>query len=131
MKYDYIEIPLMAKYTIEINRNVSSFLQAGPYLGFLISSTIAGTGSAAAQDPLTVVNYITDQPKFDYGFAFGGGAIFNFGNTSINVNICYSIGMLSAVKNQLQNSGLTVGALAAENNPLKNSALSIMVGFLL
>jgi hypothetical protein len=110
MKYDYIEIPFLVKYTLETRTSFRPFLLAGPYLGILVSSRMAGTGSSAGVDPITVETDITNQRTFDYGFAFGGGIRFDLGNISMNINLRYSIGMIAADKGQLKNSGFSIMA---------------------
>jgi hypothetical protein len=71
---------------------------------------MAGTGSSAGVDPITVETDITNQRTFDYGFAFGGGIRFDLGNISMNINLRYSIGMIAADKGQLKNSGFSIMA---------------------
>jgi hypothetical protein len=110
MKYDYIEIPVLVRYTLETHTSFRPFLLAGPYLGILVSSRMAGTGSSAGVDPITVETDITNQRTFDYGFAYGGGVRFDLGNISMNINLRYSIGMLAADKGQLKNSGFSIMA---------------------
>jgi len=111
MRYDYIEIPLLAKYTLTTNSSFRPFLIAGPYLGILISSALFESGTVTAgEDPITVLSDITGQQRIDYGLTFGGGARFDIGTNSFNVNIRYSVGEVAADKGELKNTGISIMA---------------------
>ena len=109
MKYDYIELPLLGKYSFEALGNFRPFLLAGPYVGILINSkmSVLGTDQTLAQTAL-VESDISDQQKFDFGITFGGGVSYNLGKIGLNINFRYSIGMLNVDKASLKNSGFSI-----------------------
>ena len=84
MKYDYLEFPLLGKYTFATPGNIKPSFYAGPYLGFLLSSKAEANGNSAD---------ISDQKSVDFGLAFGAGADINVGNGSVGLIVRYGLGL--------------------------------------
>ncbi|MBK9153543.1 MAG: PorT family protein [Chloracidobacterium sp.] len=93
---NYIEVPVMAKYTFVPDRNQSFYLLGGPYAGFLINAKTKTRGSSTlyidnsgtplllppANQPLPPISFdadtdVTDSIKrFNFGITAGGGVKF-------------------------------------------------------
>lgn len=70
-KFNYINIPLLFRYSI---RNNSLFVNAGPYLGLLLKEI--ETTDATSFSPKTISNNTGNFTTTDFGLSFGIGALF-------------------------------------------------------
>jgi len=111
-KLNYLDFPVLFKYTFATSGSTKPFLFAGPSLGILMSAKgkleVVGMGSEDGSiKPL--------YKSTDLGFVIGGGV--NLGqNASIDGR--YSMGL-----SNIASSDLPLGVT------IKNSALSLMVGY--
>jgi len=84
MKYNYLEFPLLGKYTFTTPGTIKPSIYAGPYVGFLLSSKAEANGNTSD---------ISDQKGVDFGLAFGAGADFNVGNSTVGLIARYGLGL--------------------------------------
>ena len=126
---NYLEIPVMAKYTINLGKSSGFYLDLGPYLGILFNANQKTSGSsivyadAGGTEPVSV-NPQTSQPfpvSFDantnvttdinrLNFGITGGIGFSqgvgFGNISLDIRGNYGITNLQKdTKNGSNNTG--------------------------
>ncbi len=105
---DYIEIPVLFRYTIETTGNIKPMLFAGPAVAFKLTSKVKATSGGASEE--------MDIPGFkstDFGLVFGGG----IGIGKISVDIRYTMGLTKLIE------------IEGEPGNLKNSVFSLMVGY--
>jgi hypothetical protein len=116
-KLEYIELPIMAKYIIETERQLQPNLIFGPYVGFKIGSKVE-EGNAGGQIG-TLQPYIVDISdklnKIDAGLAIGAGSAIILNNLNLNFQAKYSIGLTPVFKDEADNGG-------------KNRAFTLSVG---
>ncbi len=114
----YIDVPLLLKVNIPLDGNVSPFLTAGGYIGYLLDA------KAEFGD---VTEDISDEVKdISYGLLFGVGA--NFGNFFVEAR--YDYGLSNIFDNDLFDDELNGGDFDDINFDFKvrNSGFSIAVG---
>lgn len=113
LKIDYLELPLLAKFTIPTQGNLKPSFFAGPYGAIKLSDQgkleIFGLG---------IEEGLIDVNGLDFGLIFGIGLDFGIKGGAFLLDIRYSLG--------LTNISDPVPLVADE---LKNRAFSIMLGF--
>jgi len=102
IKLDYIEIPLLLKYSISPGENVCPFVFAGPALGILMSA------KSDSEDIKSICN------STDIGLVLGGGVEFESG---VSIDLRYDMGMTK------------VWDVEGEDYKDKNIVISLMVGY--
>ncbi len=112
LKLDYLEIPVLAKYTFGLpGAPVKPSIFAGPALGLKLSSKVKveGFGESEEED-------LEDVKDTDFGLVFGAGLAFNLGSNSVGVDVRYNLGLTS-----IDDTG--------EGFDVKNNVISLMVSF--
>lgn len=84
MKYDYLEVPLLGKYSFATAGNVKPSFYVGPYVGFLLSSKAEADGNSVD---------ISDQNGVDIGLMFGVGTDFVVGRSTVGLIARYGLGL--------------------------------------
>jgi len=102
VKLDYIEIPVLVKYSIESDGSASPFIFAGPAISFLVSAKIDST------------DFKEYMKSTDIGLVLGGGVEFESG---ISIDLRYDMGMTK------------VWDVEGEDYKDKNIVISLMVGY--
>ena len=101
-KLNYIEVPILAKYSIDATESVKPHVIAGPYLGINITSKQAAGGQSQNLQNISTT---------DFGIAAGAGV-----NVSgIDITARYDLGL-----SQLPDSG---------NSDFKNGAIMLTAGY--
>lgn len=119
-KLNYINVPIMAKYYVA----PSFAIEAGPYVGFLMSANAEGSATAAG---ITTEfdDDIKDQLK-SVDFGVGVGASFNLDN-GFFIGARYNLGLSKIGEESTQNvGGVEVTTEAAD---IKNSVFQVGVGY--
>ena len=88
LKFDYLEIPVLFKYIVPTQGNVSPFFFAGPQVGFLLSAK-SDPGGEDIKDAFESV---------DFGLAFGAGANIKMESFTLMFDGRYSLGLTNVVK---------------------------------
>lgn len=119
-KIDYINVPIMAKYYIA----PSFAVEAGPYVGFLMSSKTEGTINSMGQN----VSVESDEKDFSNSidFGVGVGASFNLDN-GFFIGARYNLGLSKIGKD----SSRTIGGVEISTEALdtKNAVIQVGVGY--
>ncbi|WLD24487.1 porin family protein [Flavobacterium dauae] len=123
-KYDYINVPIMAKYYVI----PSVAIEAGPYVGFLISAEAEYEGTITAAG-VTQTEKSTEDMK-DYSnsidFGVGIGASFNMDN-GFFVGARYNLGLTKMGKEYTETiDGTEYKSEAAD---IKNGVIQVSVGY--
>lgn len=107
MKNDYLEVPLLARYTFTQSPKVHPFLLAGPSLGFSTSCKFEADGESIDCDDDVDLN------TFDLGGIAGAGLEFPVGRNAISIGARYDFGFNEVIK----------------DSDSKNRTISFLVGF--
>ena len=85
IKVDYLQLPVLAKFTYPLMDRVEPHLVVGPYFGFMVSSeSETDTGRMRDMDNFTT--------EVDLGGKIGLGTDLILGNTVLNARFEYSVG---------------------------------------
>lgn len=106
---DYIEIPVLFKYTFETKGNVKPVLFAGPSMAFKMTAKLKATYQGQSEE--------SDIPGFkssDIGLVFGGGLDIG---PKIRVDLRYTMGLTKLLE------------MDGETADIKNGVFSLMVGY--
>ncbi|MCC6770625.1 MAG: PorT family protein [Gemmatimonadaceae bacterium] len=87
LRLSYVEVPLMARLTLNRGGTMHPHLYAGPYLGFEVDCSVKGT--AAACDDIPGVN----THSVDVGGLLGGGVDYDVGPLVLTGGVRYSFGV--------------------------------------
>ena len=114
---DYLEIPVLAKYSSETQNNVKISLFAGPAFEFNLKSktNIKPEGGIEEEKDL-------DTKGFDYGLVLGLEVSIDVYYCKIIIESRYTLGLMIINKDWRNNPG-------GEDFEVKNSVLSLLVGF--
>jgi hypothetical protein len=117
----YIDVPLLLKVNIPLGENLTPFLSAGGYLGYLLGAEVEFEGSTE--------DISNDVKDISYGLLFGAGVNFGF----IFVEARYDHGMSNLFENDLFTSGEFNnnfnGDFGIDVN-IRNRGISLAVGFI-
>lgn len=102
---NYIEIPVLIKFKYELDNGLAPYIEAGPYVGFLISTEVEKNDQVIAEE-IKKINEI------DFGLAIGAGLSYH----CLSLGIRYSFGLVP------------VPDIEEENIDLKNHVFSIVAG---
>ena len=106
---DYIEIPVLFKYTFETKGNIKPVLFAGPSVALKMSAKLKASFQGTSED--------IDIPGFqssDIGLVFGGGIDIG---PRIRVDLRYTMGLTKLIE------------IEGQTGNLKNGVFSLMVGY--
>ena len=133
IKQTYLEVPVLLKYNIPTQGQISPNLFAGPYAAFKMSSKIEFEDvPAAAADELTSGD-IENAKSVDFGVAFGGGVDFAVGPKSkLTLDVRYSLGLTDAFDDDNGEDDDKIYLTDDQEKGLKfkNSDIRFMVGFM-
>lgn len=111
-KLDYLNVPLMVKYYVSEGFS----LEAGPQLGFLLSSKAEGDGvSIDLKDMMNTFEFALD---FGLGYKFENG---------INFSARYNLGISNIVKN---NGSILGEPMTSDNSKNHNEVVQLSVGYM-
>lgn len=97
VKSDYIEIPVMVKYTISTRSRTSPFLMAGPALALSIASTTnISVSESGAKLSVNVDNF--NERTVDVGVAVGAGVDIPVGRSMMTLDARYTGGLVNMWK---------------------------------
>jgi len=122
LKYDYLDIPLLAKFIVPMEGAIKPVVFVGPSFGILLSAKeeISGTGTMEGTTDVK-----DDLNSLDIGLVAGAGAEIGAGPGKVLVDVRYSMGFTTTEK-------LTdaIKALGRTEAPVvKNSVFSFMAGY--
>lgn len=119
-KVDYINVPIMAKYYVL----PSLAIEAGPYVGFLMSAKTEGTINSMGQNVSIDSDDKDSSNSIDFGV--GVGASFNL-NNGFFIGARYNLGLTKVGKD----SSLTIGGVEVSREALdtKNTVIQVGVGY--
>lgn len=95
-KIDYLEVPVLAKFSLGPPGPISPSFVIGPYAGYLLNSEIKGENESGS----ITRNLDDDTATVDFGLIAGVGVDFNLGLTKVNVQTRYGYGFIDAFENQ-------------------------------
>lgn len=116
MKLDYLEIPLLVKYTLGKQGKITPSLFAGPFLGFKMSSTLKTTVTAQGVTESEEED-LEDVKSTNFGLVFGGELTYNMGSFVLFFDVRYSLGLSNIVDTD-----------EADPGTVKVHAFTIMIG---
>jgi hypothetical protein len=96
-KYNYLQIPVMARYTPPALRNGNSsiFFNAGPYASILLKSE----RHLSNGDEQPASQKVSDDKTPDLGIILGGGGVYKINKLKLQFDLRYNMG-LNKVDNQ-------------------------------
>jgi opacity protein-like surface antigen len=92
---DYLEVPILAKFSLPLNGKAIPYLVAGPYAALSMREKLRVQDTAA-----TLVTDLGNSEKNDVGLIFGAGVDLKAGNGKIFFETRYEIGFLPVIKNE-------------------------------
>jgi len=94
---DYLEIPLLFKYTYDTGTGFSPFVTAGGYIAFMLDSPDMERTSDI--EMIEGEGLITAEcfESSDFGLVLGGGVTYSYSIVSLSVEARYSLGLSSVV----------------------------------
>ena len=107
-KVNYLEIPLMFRYTLDLSEALLPYAMAGPSIGLLTNAKLK-VKDGGEQDEKDNTNF------FDFGVGFGGGVKHPRGNKTFFAEIRYVLGLANINKE-------------ADESTVKNRGLQIVAG---
>ncbi|UCF05814.1 MAG: PorT family protein [bacterium] len=87
--FTYIDIPLLARFSVPTEGSLVPSFFGGPYLGFLMSAT--------AERALVEEDIKESLKDTDYGLVFGAGLDYRVGDGHVFLDIRYSFGLTTIV----------------------------------
>ena len=125
-KVDYIEVPVLFKFTPQTESNIKPAFFAGPAVAMLMSAKISNGGSVDIKDALK---------SMDFGIAAGAGLGIEMETMTITIDARYTYGMMKVVDykefNKLVEESdelvFTDGELT-EDPKITNTNISVMFG---
>lgn len=100
-KLDYVEVPVLAKISVDPPGPFSPHIVVGPYAAYNINSELdVSAGSASVIEDFS--EFTSD---IDFGGVIGVGADFSLGVTKLNIQARYSRGLLDVNDNGFEDEG--------------------------
>lgn len=91
---DYIEIPVLVRFTLPTRARVNPFLFAGGSIAFNTASELELNASSASDGGEASLSLpIVNARKTQYNFVYGVGMSVRLGNTTLELAACHSIGL--------------------------------------
>lgn len=132
-KYDYIEIPLLAIYTIPLKSGFNPCFFVGPSLGINLTADIDIEGeNHITHEALTgSIDYSEVTNKMEFGLVIGGGFGYAVGRGQITFDARFDLGLSKTIK-----GGETVGVIDGEEyretipeEDTKNIGFALLLGY--
>ncbi len=112
-KIDYLEMPVVLKFTMPIQGTIKPYVMTGPYFAYNISAKLA-----IGDDQNRIERDMSDAVKdIDFGTVFGGGIDFELPVGKIVFDFRYGLGMI------------TIDEPNGEQADVKNDAFSLTLGY--
>lgn len=119
----YIEVPVLVKYMIPTEGNISPSIFAGPAVGFLMSAKAKATVDGTEED-MDIKDYLK---SIDFGVAFGAGVDFAVGEKGkITFDARYTLGLTNG--NDVSAADAAAAGMDVDDS-FKNGVISVMVGY--
>ena len=112
LKNDYIEIPLLARWSAPMSGSIRPFALVGPSVGINMSCKLEGEQDGQSES-VDCEDFGGEVNTLDLGGLLGGGIEFPVGTRAMSIGARYTFGMNEAIK----------------DSDSKNRALSFLVGF--
>lgn len=121
---DYLEIPVLFRYSYQTGTGFHPFLLAGPYMAFVLDSPDMVRDSEL--EALEEAGRITGDcfESSDFGFIAGAGIDFTYSVVEVSVEARYSLGLTSVVADGSVCAG--VDPVFLKNN--RNKGFSLLAG---
>lgn len=124
-KLNYIELPIMARFTLPLGSSWQFFAQAGPYAGYLVAAKTSVKGSSPIYSdeaetqvlfPTVTINQTqdvkSDIKKFNAGIQGGAGVTYKAGRGFIVLTLGGNYGLIPIQKDKANGSNVTGAANA-------------------
>ncbi len=136
-KLNYIEVPVLVKYSIPMQGKVSPNLFAGPYAAFNVGAKLTFDNVPADETEDWVDMDIDNIKPIDFGITFGGGLDYAIGpKGKLTFDIRYTMGLVDAFDDvtEAEDDALAADKVnmvddAYKGLKLKNSDIRFMVGY--
>lgn len=112
LKNDYVEIPLLARWSAPMTGSFRPFLLAGPSVGVNLSCEVEGEQDGESQS-VDCEEFGGEVNTLDLGGLLGGGVEIPVGTRAMSLGARYTFGMSEVIK----------------DSESKNRALTFLVGF--
>lgn len=122
LKFNYLQVPVLAMIDLPVGGPLIPVLYAGPYISFLLDSklTVEVDGNSAT---VSLKDYTK---SYDTGFVFGAALDFGLGPVKMTIEGRYNLGLTEI------DDGIGGGIFNiedAEKTDMKNESWMIMLGF--
>ena len=122
--WDYLEVPILLKYSIPMEGNIKPSFFAGPAFAFLMSAKIK-----IGDEELDIKDGCK---SMDMGLAIGGGLTYQMTSVALTFDLRYTMSMTKFVDHEEWNkleSTETIHLLQFDEDPdVKHSSFSFLVG---
>jgi len=134
LKQDYVEIPVLFKYSIPTEGSVAPSFFAGPVVAFNVASKIEWDGIPAEEAGEVPEGDVENNKSVDFGVTFGGGLGLAVGESGrLTFDLRYTLGMTEIFDDVAENDYEENKIYMTDDNDaglkFKNSDIRLMVGF--
>ncbi len=130
IKLDYIEIPVLVKYNIPMEGNMTPCIFAGPAFGINMSAKVDD-----GDDSYDIYN----KKSMDIGLAFGAGLDMAMGQGKLTFDVRYTLGLTKVLDDVEQDESVPVDEVAFVGDldgttysapDVKNANISFFIGYM-
>jgi opacity protein-like surface antigen len=108
--FHYLQIPVLAGYEFDLNKSLSAYLNAGPFVAPMLKSEYKGISGTEINS-----NAEGTDKKTDFGLILGGGILIPVNKVKIMVDLRYDLGL---------------GKLNKQPDDFRTKALSLTTGIM-
>ena len=133
LKQNYLEVPVLIKYTFPTQGSISPNLFAGPFAAINLSSELEWVNAPPEAAEELGEGDIENAASVDFGLTFGGGVSFAVGpKGKLTLDVRYTLGMAGIfddLDGEEENGKLYLTDENDEGLDFKNQDIRVMVGF--
>jgi hypothetical protein len=120
-EFTYLEIPVLMKFKIPVKGKIQPAVFLGPYLAFNTKAWVTETEAGEVEE----VDLEDFAKSPDYGLVFGGCVEYTLGFGKLILDVRYSMGLTSCLKNLM----ILTGGDLMDDDSVKNRVFALTAGF--
>lgn len=130
LKYDYLEIPVLAKVIMPTEGNIAPHLFVGPSLGINLSAKYKWEEDGETDEgDIKDLMWPGDVKSTDFGLVFGAGVDIGMPHSAITLDGRYTLGLTSISEEYEYVIDEYTGETETCECDIKNSVISFIVGY--
>ena len=134
-KFNYIEVPLIARFAVPLEGAIKPWFCFGPSIGFNMSSDVEGKYTLMGISPTLSGDFSDVTKGTEFSLLFGGGFEYDLGAGALTFDIRYELGLTKFIESGDVHWVMEYqGEKDEDDEPIeeqdsKNNAFIIMVGY--